>query len=61
MKQIDEKISKLMGILEDKIPGLPTSVLTDTRSGDAKLLNGPQMPDKAISQSDIDKLLADLF
>jgi chemotaxis protein CheZ len=61
IKQIDEKISKLMGILEDKIPGLPSSVLTDTRIGDAKLLNGPQMPDKAISQSDIDKLLADLF
>lgn len=61
IKQIDEKISKLMAVLEDKIPGLPSSVLQDTREGDARLLNGPQMPDKAISQSDIDKLLADLF
>lgn len=61
IKQIDEKISKLMAVLEDKIPGLPNSVLTDTREGDAKLLNGPQMADKAVSQSDIDKLLADLF
>ncbi len=61
IKQIDEKISKLMAVLEDKIPGIPSSVLQDTREGDARLLNGPQMPDKAISQNDIDKLLADLF
>ena len=33
----------------------------DTRTGDERLLNGPQMPDKAITQSDIDKLLEDLF
>lgn len=61
IKQIDEKVSKLMSVLEEKIPGLPNSVLVDTREGDAKLLNGPQMADKAVSQSDIDKLLADLF
>lgn len=61
IKQIDEKINRLMSVLEDKIPGLPSTVLQDTRVGDAKLLNGPQMPDKAISQDDIDKLLADLF
>ena len=29
--------------------------------GDERLKNGPQMPDKAVSQDDIDKLLADLF
>lgn len=61
IKQIDEKISKLMHILEEKIPGIPSTVLVDERVGDARLLNGPQMPDKAISQADIDKLLADLF
>ena len=61
IKQIDDKISKLMSVLEEKIPGLPSSVLEDTRTGDARLMNGPQMPDKAISQDDIDKLLADLF
>jgi len=61
IKQIDEKVSKLMSVLEEKIPGIPSSVLVDTREGDAKLLNGPQMPDKAVSQDDIDKLLADLF
>lgn len=61
IKQIDEKISALMNVLEDKIPGLPNSPFVDTREGDAKLLNGPQMVDKAITQSDIDKLLEDLF
>lgn len=61
IKQIDEKINKLMAVLEEKIPSLPNSTLVDTREGDAKLLNGPQMADKAVSQSDIDKLLADLF
>lgn len=61
IKQIEEKINNLMSVLEEKIPGLPSTVLEDTRTGDAKLLNGPQLPDKAISQDDIDKLLADLF
>lgn len=61
IKQIEEKINKLMSVLEEKIPGLPSTVLEDTRTGDARLLNGPQMPDKAVSQDDIDKLLADLF
>ena len=58
---IDEKINSLMAVLEDKIPGLPSTVLEDKREGDDRILNGPQMPDKAISQEDIDKLLADLF
>lgn len=58
---IDEKINALMAVLEEKIPGLPSTVLEDKREGDNRLLNGPQMPDKAISQEDIDKLLADLF
>ncbi len=30
----------------------------DDREGDEKLLNGPQMQDQAISQDDIDALLA---
>lgn len=61
IKQIEEKVNKLMAVLEEKIPGLPTSAWEDTREGDERLLNGPQMADKAISQDDIDKLLADLF
>jgi chemotaxis regulatin CheY-phosphate phosphatase CheZ len=31
----------------------------DMRVGDERLLNGPQMADAAISQDEIDKLLAD--
>ncbi len=61
LKTIDEKVSRLLEILEDKIPGLPTTEEEDTRSADAKLMNGPQSADKAVSQADIDKLLADLF
>lgn len=62
IKTIEEKINRLMGILEDKIPGIPSAIKDeDLRVGDARLMNGPQLPDKAISQADIDKLLADLF
>lgn len=62
LKTIDEKVSRLLSILDDKVPGLQQAIDEgDTRTGDAKLLNGPQMADKAISQDDIDKLLADLF
>ena len=61
LKTIDEKVSRLLEILEDKIPGLPTTEEQDTRSADAKLMNGPQSAGKAVSQADIDKLLADLF
>lgn len=61
LKTIDDKVSSLLKILEEKIPGLPAKEEEDSREGDARLLNGPQMPDKAISQDDIDKLLADLF
>lgn len=61
LKTIDEKVASLLAILDDKVPGLRQPDEGDTRTGDARLLNGPQMPDKAISQDDIDKLLADLF
>jgi chemotaxis protein CheZ len=61
LKVIEEKVSALMNILEDKIPGLPMGHDDDKRQGDARLMNGPQLPDKAVTQEDIDKLLADLF
>lgn len=64
LKIIDEKISSLLKVLGDKLPAHLTTSNSDDddeRVGDQRLLNGPQMPDKAISQSDIDKLLADLF
>jgi hypothetical protein len=62
LRQLKDKINRLMGILEEKIPGIPSAIKDeDLRVGDARLMNGPQLPDKAISQADIDKLLADLF
>lgn len=62
LRTIDEKVTHLIAILQDKIPGLPMeSDGSDSRQGDARLMNGPQMPEKAVSQDDIDKLLADLF
>ncbi len=61
LKQIESKVNSLLNVLGEKIPGLNTQATPeeDTRVGDARLLNGPQMADKAISQDDIDKLLAD--
>lgn len=62
LKTIDEKVTALLEVLGERTPG--KTGLTeddDKRTGDARLLNGPQMADKAISQDDIDKLLADLF
>lgn len=61
LQSIEEKVGALLKILADKIPGLPQGEDEDTRVGDERLKNGPQMPDKAVSQADIDKLLADLF
>lgn len=55
--EIEEKIDRLVSVL-----GIKTQAgeEEDSREGDEKLLNGPQMPDQAISQDDIDKLLAEL-
>lgn len=62
LKTIDEKVNQLLEVLGDKLPAhITAGEEDDTREGDARLLNGPQMPDKAISQADIDKLLEDLF
>ncbi len=57
-RDIEEKIDKLVGVLGIKMSGLPEE--EDTRTEDEKLLSGPQSADKAISQEDIDKLLAEL-
>ena len=61
LQSIEEKVGALLKVLEEKIPGIPQGEEIDTREGDERLKNGPQMPDKAVSQEDIDKLLADLF
>ena len=54
---IESKIDHLVSVLGIKVT-VPDGE-GDDREGDDVLLNGPQLPDKAISQEDIDKLLAD--
>jgi len=53
---IESKIDKLVSVLGVKESGEEEE---DERVGDERLLNGPQMADEAISQEDIDKLLAE--
>ncbi len=57
LKTIEGKVEKLLAVIGQKMPGEETEDEGDKRTGDAALLNGPQMPDKAITQNDIDKLL----
>jgi len=63
LKTIEEKVGKMITIIASRIPGIGDSTdlppEEDVRTEDEKLLNGPQMADKAISQEDIDKLLSD--
>ena len=63
LKEIEEKVDKLVGIMSTNLPGgnASTTVTSgeDTRTGDEALLNGPQMAGDAISQDEIDKLLAE--
>lgn len=57
---IEQKVAKLVDVLSEKLPFTDhgDGSVADERSGDAKLMNGPQMSAKAISQDDIDKLLS---
>ena len=59
LKQIDEKASALLAIVEHKLPGYEKANDDGQDSGTDILLNGPQLPQNAITQEDIDKLLAD--
>lgn len=54
--EIEGKIDKLVSVLG--IKGVAGEE-EDTRTEDEKLLNGPQLANEAISQEDIDKLLAE--
>lgn len=64
---IEDKVGKLMDVMSHQMPGSGDSEDEggdgdgdgDGRTGDAALLNGPQMAGEAITQDDIDKLLAD--
>jgi chemotaxis protein CheZ len=61
LKTIEDKVSQLVQVLGDNLP-LKDHGEEDENAGktvEEMLLNGPQMPDKAITQEDIDKLLED--
>ncbi len=57
LRSIEERVERLISLLGDRAGNITGD--DDTRVGDARLLNGPQLPDKAVSQEDIDKLLAE--
>lgn len=57
---IETTVEGLIKTLDDQVgPLLRQAKANDDREGDEALLNGPQMPDKAVTQEDIDKLLAE--
>jgi len=61
LHDIEERVSGMLSVLAQRLPGIEYKETEDEREGDDKLLNGPQMADKAISQDEIDALLDDLF
>ncbi len=62
LKAIEEKVDNLMAVLGGASSGAAASAVSeDARTGDEALLNGPQMPDQAMGQEDIDDLLSELF
>ncbi len=62
LQTIDEKVGQIIEVLENKIPGIEDdgSPHQDDREGLDALLNGPQLPERAVTQDDIDRLLAEL-
>jgi chemotaxis protein CheZ len=59
LRTIEERLARMAATL-DRAGSGPVAPTADTRIGDAALLNGPQLASQAMSQSDIDALLADL-
>ncbi|MCB1556425.1 MAG: protein phosphatase CheZ [Alphaproteobacteria bacterium] len=75
LKAIDDKVSVILKLVGTEFPGVggaagakaaesedesgDTEGDSDGRTGDAALLNGPQLPDQGISQEEIDRLLAE--
>lgn len=56
LKKIDERISSLVGTIEGRVSAVSGQ---EHAGASASLLNGPALPQNAISQDDIDKLLAE--
>lgn len=57
LKQIDEKVSALLGVMGEALPEGKAEEISE----DESLMNGPQMKGQGVSQEEIDKMLEDLF
>lgn len=60
LRMIDEKASALMRVLERHLTHGKTMASHPVHDDEQSLLNGPAMPDDAMSQDEIDKLLSTL-
>jgi chemotaxis protein CheZ len=61
LKHIEQKVDDLVAAFGDEISkfkDIAPKKATPAKTGDAALLNGPQMPDEASKQAEIDALLA---
>ncbi len=62
LKTIEDKVGAIVKVLGERLPieeQGPENDPNEGKTGDERLLNGPQLPEKAITQEDIDKLLED--
>jgi chemotaxis protein CheZ len=57
LKTIEEKVARIIATFGHKTAGLPP-VPTAALTPEEELLNGPQLPQQAMHQSEIDKLMA---
>lgn len=59
LKFVEERVSIMAEIWgRDEIERLAEALPIDVKTGDEALMHGPQLPDEAISQDEIDKLFA---
>ena len=59
LRKIEATISGLVQILDAQVGPIACAVAAQTPESEEDLLNGPQMPSHAVTQDDIDKLLAE--
>ncbi len=57
LKTIEEKVARIIATFGHKTADLPLPPLAEM-TAEEELLNGPQLPQQAMDQSDIDKLMA---
>jgi chemotaxis protein CheZ len=61
LKYIEARVDGLVRIFGHDFAEMPSSVRRPEPEGDAALLHGPQLPENANSQEEIDAILAGLF